>query len=84
MAARKYIYFCETDRFGYTLQVIGRTEEEARQAMIEEYIKTYKRLNGVDPRDEDISYYSDYRSYLDVFLEELNVEKREFGKVEWT
>lgn len=84
MAARKYIYFCETDRFGYTLQVIGRTEEEARQAMIEEYIKAYKRENGVDPRDEDEidPRWGDH--YYTTFVEELYVEKREFGKVEWT
>ena len=84
MAARKYIYFCETDRFGYTLQVIGRTEEEAKQAMINEYLKTYRRLNGTDPSEDYWNYAYDEESYLDVFLEELNVEKREFGKVEWT
>lgn len=28
----KTVWFCETERFGYTLQVIGRTKEEAREA----------------------------------------------------
>ena len=80
MAARKYIYFCEVDRFGCTLQVIGRTEEEARQAMIDEYLKIYKKENGCHPKDD--MFWSD-RSYWDVFLDELYVSKREFGKVEW-
>lgn len=81
MAAKKYIYFCEMERFGYTLQVIGRTEEEAKQTMIDEYIKTYIKCNGCHPKD-DVDYSDE--SYLDIFLDEMYVEKREFGKVEWT
>lgn len=84
MAKRKYIYFAEVDRFGYTLQCIGLTEEEVREAMINEYIETYKaRNNGCDPRDEDeVDEYGDH--YYTVFLDELYVAKRERGKVEWT
>ena len=78
MAKRKYIYFCEVERFGYTLQVIGLTEEETRQAMINEYVKTYTKINGFDPREE-----IDERTDYDVFIDELYVSKRELGVVEW-
>lgn len=83
MAKRKYIYFAEVERFGYTLQCVGLSEEEVRNAMIDEYIKTYIDRNGVDPRDEDeVDRYGDH--YFTVFLDELYVDKREINKVEWT
>ena len=80
MAKRKYIYFCEIERFGYTLQVIGLTEKEARDAMIEEYVRVFQEENGEHP-NESIKY--DDRTYMDIFLDELFVDKRELGKVEW-
>ena len=80
MAKRKYIYFAEIERFGYMLQCVGLSAEEVKQAMIDEYIKTFKNCNdGIDPRDEDMK-----EDYYDVFLEELWIEKREINKVEWT
>lgn len=93
MAARKYVYFSEIERFGYTLRCIGRTEDEVRNAMIEEYVKNYKATNdGADPRkayeliksgvDETDEYEID-ASYYETFLEELYVDKVEFGNVKW-
>lgn len=79
MAQLKYIYFCEIDRFGYTLQAIGLTEREARQAIIDEYIKTYIKNNGINPRTDPDGRY-DYN----VFINELYVDKREIGAVVWT
>lgn len=87
MAKRKYIYFAEIERFGYTLQCIGLTENEVRQAMINKYIETYKNINRVDPSipdEEDNEYYEGDYSYYKTFLDELYVEKRELLKVEWT
>lgn len=82
MANRKYIYFAEIERFGYTLQCIGFTEEEVRENLINEYIKAYTRINGIDPReDEETDYFGE--NYFKTFLDELNIEKRELGKVEW-
>lgn len=91
MAKKKYVYFCETERFGYTLQVIGNTEEEAREAMIEEYIRTYKKWNdGANPRQEYLLKEEGSDEYNDedadccaTFIEELYVDKREYGVVEW-
>ena len=86
MAKRKYIYFCEVERFGYTLQVIELTEEAARQAIINEYVSTYIKINGFDPRIKEKfpSYEDDENNDFEVFINELNIEKRELGKVEWT
>lgn len=82
MEKRKWIYFAEIERFGYTLQCIGLSEEEVRETMIKEYIETYMSRNGVDPRDEDeVDRYGNH--YYSTFLEELYVEKRELNKVIW-
>ena len=88
----KTVWFCEIERFGYTLQVIGRTKEVVREAMIKEYVRAYKRQNnGADPQKAYLlkkSGSSEYDSvdadYFETFLDELYVEEREFGKVEWT
>lgn len=79
MKNNNYVYFAEIERFGYTLQVIGRTEKECKDAMINEYVRTYKDENGVDPRKGD----EIDKEYFDTFMDEMNIEKREFGKIEW-
>ena len=100
MAKRKYVYFGEIDRFGYTWQCITLTEEECREAMIAEYIRMYKKENGTNPKEaydwmeankvredlEELDEYYDYETdaeYFSDFLEELYIEKRELGVVEW-
>ena len=100
MAKRKYIYFSEIERFGYTLQCIALTEEECRKAMIDEYVKTYKYENKTDPKEayewmeankdredlEELDEYYEYETdaeYFSDFLEELYIDKRELGEVEW-
>ena len=101
MAKRKYVYFGEVERFGYTLQCIASSEEECREAMINEYVTAYIRRNDANPKEayewmkknegrkdlKKLDEYYDYKddaSYFSVFLDELYIEKREFGKVEWT
>lgn len=84
MGKRKYIYFAEVERFGYTLQCVGLSEEEVREAMINEYVRAYKQRNGTDPRDEDEIDPRWGNHYFTTFLDELYVDKREINKVEWT
>ena len=72
----KSYYFAESERFGYTLHCVGATEKEVEQAMIEAYVNAYKDENGFDPREEE---FDDYETFLD----ELYIEKREYGKVYW-
>ena len=91
MSERKYVYYGEIERFGYTLQCFGRTEEEVRNALIEEYVKSYKkRNNGADPRKayelmqkESDDYDEDDALYYETFLDELYIDKQEFGHVKW-
>ena len=86
------VWFCETERFGYTLQVIGRTKEEAKEAIIKEYVRAYKKQNdGADPQQAYLLRQSGSEEYdfidadyFETFLDELYIEEREFGKVEWT
>ena len=92
MAARKYVYFGEVDRFGYMLECIDTSEEKVRNALIEEYIRVYKQRNGSDPReafelresgaDED-EYDNVDAEYYEHFLGDLVIQKRELGEVEW-
>ena len=86
------VWFCEIERFGYTLQVIGKKKEEAREAIIKEFVRAYKKQNdGADPQQEFLLKQSgsdEYdpidADYFETFLDELYIEEREFGKVEWT
>lgn len=86
------VWMMELDRFGYTLRVMGRTKEEAEDAMREEYIRAYAKFNGIceeafaqaigrsalwgDEEDEDVA------CYLTAF-EDNEAHFYEFGKVEW-
>ena len=78
------VYVTELERFGYTLKAVGRTAKESEDAVIAEYIRTFKDLNnGEDPAEVCYDGYFSTRSYLEVAKEELYTEKVEFGKVWW-
>ena len=81
MAKNNKVYIATVDRFGYDLTVVGRTEKEAKDALIEEYIKVYQKRNGTSP-DEDLHMRS-CGSYLDYMEEDIEINEYEFGKVEW-
>ena len=81
MANRKYIYFCEVEKFGYMCQVIALTKEEVKEAITTEYIKAFTANNGTSPKRVKTDYNN--RTYYDVFMDELNIERRELGKVVW-
>ena len=42
------VWKCTLYRFGYDLTVIAQTKEDAVNAMREEYIKTYAKINNLD------------------------------------
>lgn len=81
MAKRKYIYYGEIERFGYNLQAFGLTEKEVRDAITEKYIEVFKDENDGEHPTESFMYND--RTYMDVFLDELYIEKRELNKVYW-
>ena len=93
------VWMMELDRFGYTLRVMGRTQEEAENAMQGEYIRAYAKRNSLD-ESELWSAFShpvlDGYGELDEtdlancfvcdFVAAFNdayVNFYEFGKVEW-
>ena len=80
MAKRKYVYYAEIERFGYTLSTIALTEKEAKDAITEEYIKAFKDENGEHPSK---CILPSNRTYMDIFNDELFVTKRELGSVSW-
>lgn len=75
------VWYGELDRFGYVLKVVGKTEEEVRDALSKEYIKSYKQINGSDPR-KDPTYFNE-STYYDSAMEDMNVWEMTFGEVEW-
>lgn len=91
MANRKYIYYSEVDRFGYTLRCIALTEKECREAMISEYVRAYEQRNGENPKEvyeqlvANEEFIDDNYAAEDYarFIGELEIEKRELNKVEW-
>ena len=77
----KKVYLATLDRFGYTLQVVARSEEEAKTQLMAEYLKTYLKWNGgSDPREEPNRWGgTDYTNAE----EDIEVTEMTFGKVEW-
>lgn len=81
-SVKNSVWVGELDRFGYTLTVVGRTEEETRESLMNAYEKTYRDLNDdADPR-EDIDERYD-RTYYEGASEDINVWEMAFGRVEW-
>ena len=97
MANIKYVYYGASERFGYELQCIGLTEEEVRESLINEYVRVYTQRNGSNPKEayewvqenqdnedmDDYDEYSEDAEYYETFIDELFIEKRELGVVEW-
>lgn len=83
------VYIAEIYRFGYDLTAIGRTEQEAVDALMEAYYKAYEDENGIDLRalpgegDEDYDMYAEDREYLETAKDEIYVRFLKFGEVEW-
>lgn len=93
------VWMMELDRFGYTLRVMGRTKEESEDAMREEYIRAYAKVNGLDESelraalarpvldgDGELSEISPEGCFVLDFCAALNDAYEnfyEFGKVVW-
>ena len=79
--ANNKVYIAEVERFGYTLTAMGKTEREAKDAIIAEYVRAYMDENeGSHPIKDEHPYGG---TYYDNMLEDLSVEEIEFGVVEW-
>lgn len=69
----KKIYIGTLYRFGYDLTVAAETEKAARSALVKEYNKTYRRINGHDPSKEEIRNRN----------EDIEIQEFIIGQVEW-
>lgn len=67
------VYLAQLDRFGYMLTAVGRSKEEARIAIMDEYLKAYVQCNDGYPDQE----------MFDTASNEINVSALVFGRVEW-
>lgn len=77
------LYTATLYRFGYDLTVIEKTEEKAKRAIIEAYIKAFIKMNGVHPNDEESERSWDGKTWLEDAIEDIEVTTLELGKVEW-
>lgn len=79
------LYTATLYRFGYDLTVIEKTEEKAKRAIIEAYIKAFIKMNGVHPNDEESGrYFADGRTWLEDAIADIEITKMTIGEVEWT
>lgn len=74
------VFIASIERFGYILQAVGQTKQQAENALLAAYFETYKDTNGINP-DEDWVDNSDTYYYL--AKREMFTREVEFGKVEW-
>lgn len=89
------VWKMELDRFGYTLVTVGRTKDEAEEAMRKEYIRAYAQFNDLNEDayaqaigrwmlcgDPNKAEDEDVELYRAAF-EDNEPRFYEFGKVEW-
>lgn len=78
------VWVGELDRFGCTMTVVGKSEEDVKEALMGAYEKTYRDLNDdADPREDKDERFYDDKSYYDNALEDIFVRELVFGRVEW-
>ena len=77
------VYLAQLNVFGYELTSIGRTWDEARQAIKDEYEKVCKRLDarGQHGPLDDHGRPREFDDYAEYAC--LNIHDMPFGKVEW-
>ena len=81
---KETVWVAQLERFDYTLVAVGKTEKEAREAILKEYIKAFTDLNGEDPRETVAEEYGyDTTTFYDIAEEELFAEEVKFGEVKW-
>lgn len=78
------VYLAKLERFGYEITAIGKTKHEAKNAVIDSYIKAYTAENKTDPaKDKIIDFYSSGQTYLDLAERELYVQELNYGEAIW-
>lgn len=76
------VFYAELDRFGNTYRAIGRTREEAVDALLADYCEQFERWNGADPEQtgcEDEWLDTDTGKWYDRYDEELKEKPYTFA-----
>ena len=74
---KQTVYLAQLNVFGYELTAIGRTREEARNAIKEMYEKNQDDHGPLDDNG-NMRTFDDYAEFA-----ALNVHEMPFGHVEW-
>lgn len=67
------MFFIQLDRFGYMLTAIGKTRNDVKKTIMDEYKRAYKNINGCGPS----------RRELDWVKEEAVPQEIKCGEVLW-
>ena len=79
------VWVATLDRYGYTLLVVERSAQKAREAMAAEYTRAYFRLNApaYDTAEEMAEADEEFKEYFSGAMQDIYCRKLEYGKVEW-
>ena len=77
------VYIASLYRFGYDLTVVTKSEQEAIDLLMDEYVREYIKENGIDPRESYDRDYSGTQSDYEIAQDEVEIQFYEFNKVEW-
>ena len=77
----KKVYIARVYKFGYDLVAVSTTEDGAKDAIMKEYVRAYKDINGVDPREDIDEIFGG--SLYDNTLMDIEVREYTPGVVEW-
>lgn len=78
---KQMIYVGTLYRFGSELTSVGFTEKSVKDALIKEYIDTYKKENGCHPSEDEHPRWGG--TFLSNAYEDIEIMLLEVGKVEW-
>lgn len=81
--AKRGIWLASIERFGYVLTAAGRTEQEAFNAVMDEYRRSFLMRNGISADSPAGDYGEAERTYAEIAMDEIYCRKLEYGKVVW-
>ena len=77
---KKKFYLATLDRFGYDLQVLATSEEEATALIMAEYVKAFENENHTNPKEEEGRFGG---TYYEEALEDIEILPLTLGAVSW-
>ena len=74
----KKIYLGSLYRFGGCIECAGETRKQAIDAIMQAYSETYKRQNGIDPKEEYV--FGTKKTYFAQAKADIEMHVFEIGK----